>query len=164
MLEGIKLVRVDFRLIHGQVVTKWSNTVTAKTIVVVNDELSEDEFMADIYVMAAPPGIQVEVQSIASFVESAQARSYDQGSVLVLFKNIEDVRRVAEQGVKFAAVQIGGLGAAGNKTSVVKGISIDRDDAEDLLYLKEQGAEVSFQVTPEEARLPLDKALKKLGV
>lgn len=164
MLEGIKLVRVDFRLIHGQVVTKWSNTVTAKTIVVVNDELSEDEFMADIYVMAAPPGIQVEVQSIDSFVESAQARSYDQGSVLVLFKNIEDVRRVAEQGVKFAAVQIGGLGAAGNKTSVVKGISIDRDDAEDLLYLKEQGAEVSFQVTPEEARLPLDKALKKLGV
>ncbi|WP_059051089.1 PTS system mannose/fructose/N-acetylgalactosamine-transporter subunit IIB [Paenibacillus senegalimassiliensis] len=164
MLEGIKLVRVDFRLIHGQVVTKWSNTVTAKTIVVVNDELSEDEFMADIYVMAAPPGIQVEVQSITSFVESAQGGSYDQGSVLVLFKNIEDVRRVAEQGVKFAAVQIGGLGAAGNKTSVVKGISIDRDDADHLLYLKEQGAEVSFQVTPEEARLPLDKALKKLGV
>lgn len=164
MLDGIKLVRVDFRLIHGQVVTKWSNTVTAKTIIVVNDELSEDEFMADIYVMAAPPGIKVEVLSIASFVEHAQAGQYDKGNILVLFKNIEDVRSAAERGVVFAQVQIGGLGAAGNKTSVVKGISIGRDDAENLIYLKEQGVEVSFQVTPEETKLSLDKALKKLGV
>lgn len=98
MLNGIKLVRVDFRLIHGQVVTKWSNTITAKTIIVVNDELSEDEFMADIYVMAAPPGIKVEVLSIAAFTEQAKTGQYDKGSILVLFKNIEDVRRTAEQG------------------------------------------------------------------
>ncbi|MFD3260733.1 PTS system mannose/fructose/N-acetylgalactosamine-transporter subunit IIB [Paenibacillus lentus] len=163
MLNGIKLVRVDFRLIHGQVVTKWSNTVTAKTIIVVNDELSEDEFMADIYVMAAPPGIKVEVLSIASFVEQANAGQYDGGNILVLFKNIEDVRNTVEKGVVFAEVQIGGLGAAGNKTSVVKGISIDRNDADNLIYMKDRGVEVSFQVTPEETKLSLDKALKKLG-
>ena len=29
MIDGIKLVRVDFRLIHGQVITKWSNTISA---------------------------------------------------------------------------------------------------------------------------------------
>lgn len=164
MLNGIKLVRVDFRLIHGQVVTKWSNTITAKTIIVVNDELSEDEFMADIYVMAAPPGIKVEVLSLAAFTEQAKTGQYDKGSILVLFKNIEDVRRTAELGISFKEVQIGGLGAAGSKTSVVKGISINREDADNLLYLKDRGAEVSFQVTPEETKLPLDKALKKLGV
>ncbi|MNJ59013.1 Sorbose-specific phosphotransferase enzyme IIB component [compost metagenome] len=163
MINGIKLVRVDFRLIHGQVVTKWSNTITAKTIIVVNDELSEDEFMADIYVMAAPPGIKVEVLSIDAFAEYAQAGQFDKGSILVLFKNIEDVRSAVERGVTFTVVQIGGLGAAGNKTSVVKGISIDRSDAENLIYLKEQGVEVFFQVTPEETKLTLDKALKKLG-
>ncbi|GJM70861.1 hypothetical protein HMSSN036_30770 [Paenibacillus macerans] len=74
------------------------------------------------------------------------------------------MRRTAELGVSFKEVQIGGLGAAGSKTSVVKGISIDREDADNLLYLKDRGAEVSFQVTPEETKLPLDKALKKLGV
>lgn len=51
MMEGIKLVRIDFRLIHGQVITKWSNKISATRIVVVNDALSKDEFMADIYVM-----------------------------------------------------------------------------------------------------------------
>ncbi|WP_055109259.1 PTS system mannose/fructose/N-acetylgalactosamine-transporter subunit IIB [Paenibacillus ihumii] len=163
MLNGVKLVRVDFRLIHGQVVTKWSNTVTAKTMIVVNDELSEDEFMADIYVMAAPPGIKVEVLSIASFVEQANAGQYDSGSILVLFKNIEDVRNAVERGIVFAEVQIGGLGAAGNRTSVVKGISIDREDADNLICMRDRGVEVYFQVTPEETKLSLDKALKKLG-
>ena len=36
-MEGIKLVRIDFRLIHGQVITKWSNKISATRIVVVND-------------------------------------------------------------------------------------------------------------------------------
>lgn len=41
MMEGIKLVRIDFRLIHGQVITKWSNKISATRIVVVNDALSK---------------------------------------------------------------------------------------------------------------------------
>ena len=48
MMEGIKLVRIDFRLIHGQVITKWSNKISATRIVVVNDALSKRRIMADI--------------------------------------------------------------------------------------------------------------------
>lgn len=102
MMEGIKLVRIDFRLIHGQVITKWSNKISATRIVVVNDALSKDEFMADIYVMAAPPGMTVDV------------------------------------------------------------ISIDEKDVQDLLSIQDTGAEVTFQVTPEEKKLSLDGAAKKV--
>ena len=42
MMEGIRLVRIDFRLIHGQVITKWSKLTDVKSIVVVNDELAAD--------------------------------------------------------------------------------------------------------------------------
>lgn len=164
MINGIKLVRIDFRLIHGQVVTKWSNTISAEKIVVVNDQLSKDEFMADIYVMAAPPGIAVEVLAKADFVKKAEAGSYSTGNVLVLFKNIEDAKTVAEMGIKFRQVQVGGLGSGGGKQSVVKGISIDVNDAQNLSVIQATGAEVTFQVTPEEPKLSLDKAIKKVGV
>ncbi len=164
MINGIKLVRIDFRLIHGQVVTKWSNTISAEKIVVVNDPLSKDEFMADIYVMAAPPGIAVEVLTKADFVKKAGEGSYSAGNVLVLFKNIEDARAVVEMGITFKQVQVGGLGSSGGKQSVVKGIAIDARDAQDLLVIQAAGAEVTFQVTPEEPKLSLDKAIKKVGV
>ena len=42
----INLVRIDDRLIHGQVITKWSNKIAATRIVVVNDELAEDNFFS----------------------------------------------------------------------------------------------------------------------
>ena len=163
MLEGIKLVRVDFRLIHGQVITKWSKLTDAKSIIVVNDQLAADEFMADIYVIAAPPGMQVDVISKGQFVEEAKAGKYDTGKILVLFKNIEDAREVVEKGAKFEQVQVGGLGSGNGRTSVVKGISVDRTDIDNLNYMQEQGAEVTFQVTPEEPKLSLEKASKKVG-
>jgi len=161
-MNGIKLVRVDFRLIHGQVITKWSNKAAVNKIIVVNDELSEDEFMSDIYIMAAPPSMEVDVLSEDDFVQAAKDNQYDSGSILVLFKSIKDIVSVLDKGVSFNAVQIGGLGAGNKKQSVVRGISIDREDANDLTRLQDTGAEVTFQVTPEETRLSLDSALKKL--
>ena len=162
MMEGIKLVRIDFRLIHGQVITKWSNKISATRIVVVNDALSKDEFMADIYVMAAPPGMTVDVISIDDFVANANGGEYDKGNVLVLFRGIEDCKSVVDKGIIFKQVQIGGLGSGNGRTSVVKGISIDEKDVQDLLSIQDTGAEVTFQVTPEEKKLSLDGAAKKV--
>ena len=162
MINGIKLVRVDFRLIHGQVITKWSNTISAKEIVVVNDQLSKDEYMAEIYIMAAPPGMKVHVLSINDFVEQAKSSAYDSGSILVLFKNIKDAKDTTDLGINFKQVQIGGLGSGNGRTSVVKGISIDMEDVNNLNAIQNSGAEVSFQVTPEEQKLSLEKASKKV--
>ncbi|WP_026931933.1 PTS sugar transporter subunit IIB [Glycomyces tenuis] len=162
MIEGIKLVRVDFRLIHGQVITKWSRTVNTDRIVVVNDELAVDEFMADVYVMAAPPDIQVDVYAIGEFVERVQAGQFGRGNVLVLFKSIADAKATLDAGLVFPNLQIGGLGSGGGKTSVVRGISIDRQDADQLEAMQSAGSNVTFQVTPEEPQLSLDKAVKKL--
>ena len=55
----IGLIRVDSRLIHGQVITKWFNYSKANVIVVVDDELSKDSFMSDIFKASAPIGIFV---------------------------------------------------------------------------------------------------------
>ena len=162
MLDGIKLVRVDFRLIHGQVITKWSNTISAKEIVVVNDQLSKDEYMAEIYIMAAPPGMKVNVLSISDFAEKAKSGAYNSGNILVLFKNIKDAKDVADLGIQFKQVQIGGLGSGNGRTSVVKGISIDMEDVNNLTAIQNSGSEVTFQVTPEEQKLSLEKASKKV--
>ncbi len=47
-MSKIVLSRVDSRLIHGQVVTKWLQQSAANEIVVVSDELEQDEFLQSI--------------------------------------------------------------------------------------------------------------------
>ncbi|MDO4169465.1 MAG: PTS sugar transporter subunit IIB [Lachnospiraceae bacterium] len=162
MMEGIKLVRIDFRLIHGQVITKWSKLINTTRIVVVNDALAKDEFMADIYVMAAPSGVQVDVISLDGFETNAKSGEYDKGNVLILFRGIEDAKAAVDRGLAFKHVQIGGLGSGNGRTMVVKGISIDEADIQNLQAIEATGAEVTFQVTPEEKKLTLDGAIKKV--
>ncbi|EFQ69431.1 PTS system, IIB component [Enterococcus faecalis TX0470] len=60
-MSKIVLTRVDSRLIHGQVVTKWLQQSGANEILVVSDELEQDEFLQSIYLMAAPPGGSVVI-------------------------------------------------------------------------------------------------------
>lgn len=163
-MNNIKLVRIDFRLIHGQVITKWRNIIAATEIVIVDDKLSKDSFLADIYVMAAPPGVKVHVLSEETFITGVRAGDYDDGksNVLLLFKSIGNLRHLIEQDVNLPTIQIGGLGGGVNRRSVVNGISIDDQDLQDLRFIQEKGAEVYFQVTPEEVRLTLDKAIARL--
>ncbi len=165
MYESIKLVRVDFRLIHGQVITKWNRLVSANRIVVVNDALTKDLFMAEIYKMAAPPGVAVEVVSIDSFVDSYNNKEFESvnDSIMVLFKDIDSVLDTVERGVLFSQLQIGGLGSAGGKKSVVKGISISKEDGIKLNKIQERKIPVTFQVTPEEPKVTLEKAIEKIG-
>ena len=61
-----KIVRIDYRLIHGQVVAKWIKYYPVNRIIVADDELKNDAFMCDIYKMAAP-GNEVEIVGLAEW-------------------------------------------------------------------------------------------------
>ena len=162
MLEGIKFCRIDYRLIHGQVITKWSHIVSINQIVIVNDALANDEFMAGIYAMAAPSNMEVKTVTKETFVQNAKAGEYDEVATFLLFKSIEDCSEVVSKGINFKQVQIGGLGSGNGRTSVVKGISVDLKDIAKLEEIASKGAEVTFQVTPEEKKVALSQAKKKV--
>ena len=80
----IGLIRVDSRLIHGQVITKWLNYSKANVIVVVDDELSKDSFMSEIYKASAPNGIIVEILSIDDFMKNTGTHKYSNKRLLIL--------------------------------------------------------------------------------
>ena len=42
----VKLVRVDERLVHGQVAFAWTNSLAADCIFVVNDAVAKDKLRA----------------------------------------------------------------------------------------------------------------------
>ena len=111
-MADIRLVRVDFRLIHGQVITKWFGTTRANQIIIIDDELSKDPFMASIYEMSAPPGAKVTVFSVEKAVEEWNKNQLGDGKLLVLFKNVNKIYSAWELGFPFKEIQIGGLGSA----------------------------------------------------
>lgn len=87
-MAKISWARVDYRLIHGQVITKWSKIASANQIVIVDDVLGQDEFMASIYKMAAPSGVGVDIKTAADAAAAYKDGTLGTGNIFLLFKGM----------------------------------------------------------------------------
>lgn len=155
------LVRVDDRLIHGQVVTKWVKQTKCNKIVIVDDEISKQEFLANIYSMAAPPGIVVEIKSVTQAVEEWNINNTDNSRILLLFKSIATAKELWEKGISIETLQIGGIGAGPGKKVVYQTVSLSEEDVKNLLAMHKQGVKVEFQTIPEENKVEFVSILNK---
>jgi len=161
-MAKVVLCRIDSRLIHGQVVTKWVGQSQANRIAVVSDELDADPFMKNIFMMAAPPNIKVDCYGIAGFCQEWQASQLGSGNVLVLFPNLASVRQAVQSGFKVTQIQVGGLGGGPGRKVVFQNITLDSADEVILRDLSELGVDVYFQTIPEDRPQKLADVLKRL--
>ncbi len=160
-MAEIVLCRIDSRLIHGQVMTKWVNQSQANKIVVVSDSLAADEFMLEIYLMAAPAGVKVECYSKAEAVERWRKEQFGNGRVLLLLPDLESMKEVYEGGIEVKDIQVGGLGGSPGRKVVFQNITLDDKDVEILKALQEKGVKIIFQTIPEDLPQNLELILKK---
>ena len=160
-MKNIKLIRVDDRLIHGQVVTSWITQTGSKKIIIIDDELYENEFLKDVFAAAAPRGIPVEVAKVDQAVQEWKLNEFNGEQVLILLKKIDALKRLYEQGLCFDSVQIGGLASGPGRKLVVKAIGLSEQDAVELKSLGKQGVKIYFQSMPGEKEILLDTILGK---
>jgi D-glucosaminate-specific PTS system IIB component len=160
-MANIVLCRIDSRLIHGQVVTKWVGQSQANRIAVVSDELEADPFMKSIYLMAAPPNVKVDCYGNQSFAAAWQENQLGEGNVLVLFPNLAAVQQAVIDGFDVKNIQVGGLGGGPNRKAVFQNITLDEADVAILRDLQQRGVTVFFQTIPEDKPQALADILKK---
>lgn len=161
-MSEIKLARVDFRLMHGQVVTTWIQQVSADAILIVDDKLASDKFLAQVFLMAAPPGVKISIKSIKKAVLGAEKGAYKNLNLLVLFKSIENAQKAIEAGFPIQSLQIGGLGSGTDKVMISNEISLSQKEADILEDLSKKGIKITLQVTPKDPLITLDEALKEV--
>lgn len=159
---SIALTRVDFRLIHGQVITRWLKQCEINEIVTVDTELSKDDFMQDVFKMAAPKGVKIRILSVEDAVKAQQNGELEKNRVLVLLKSVQELDNAVKAGLKLEEVQIGGLGGGPGRKAVNNAITLDRKDADTLLALEKMGINIYLQTTPDYPSETLQKAVAKL--
>lgn len=159
-MTELSLVRIDFRLMHGQVITGWLKQVSADTILIVDDQLAADKFMAQVFLAAKPAGIKVGIRSIEKAVDALKNNRFKSNKMLVLFKSVANVKKAFDMGFPLEKLQVGGLGNATNKVMISKELALSKEEADILEEMQQKGVEVTLQMTPKDSRIPLDDALK----
>ncbi|HHY42046.1 MAG TPA: PTS sugar transporter subunit IIB [Thermoanaerobacterales bacterium] len=160
----IVLARVDDRLIHGQVMTKWSRGLGCNAIFVIDDVISKDPLMKNVYSMSAlTSGLTIKVLSVDEAMQNWRETKFGKYKVILLFKNIETVKRVVSEGLNIQKLNIGGISKKENSKFVIPSVALTRSDAEILEELNEKyGVEVTFQMLPDTKKVSLADALKTL--
>lgn len=162
MMADIRLIRIDFRLIHGQVVTKWVKEANANRIVLVNDALANDEFLGSVYKMAAPSDVTVDIYSLEDAITKWNENQFGEGKILLLLKGLPDCRKLQEMGFPMDTIQIGGLGGGAGKVNAVSDVSLDAKDVQLLKEMIAEGKKVYIQVVPTQQKYEVEKVIDKL--
>ncbi|HEX8938706.1 MAG TPA: PTS sugar transporter subunit IIB [Candidatus Limnocylindrales bacterium] len=151
----LKLVRVDDRLIHGQVVAVWLRAVGADRILVVDDAVAADPFLSDVLRLAAPPDVPVEVHGLAGGAARARELAASPEAAFVLLRSPVSALRLREAGVRFDVLNLGGLGAGPGRHPLHRSIHASDEELAALRRLEALGTRVELRLVADERPVPL---------
>ncbi len=151
---SLRLVRIDDRLIHGQVVAVWLRALGAKRIVIVDDATAGDEFLREVLALAAPQGVPVEVWDVAGGAARCLELVGDPEPVLVLARSPRTILGLRQAGVPIEVVDLGGMGAGPGRRRLHKTISASEDELRELRELEQLGTRVEIQIVVDDRPIP----------
>lgn len=158
---GIVLVRIDDRLIHGQIVEGWLKIIDVNHIVVISDEVARDRMQQTLLSMAVPSNVKVTCCAVDEAAEKIMAGTLAGDRVLLLLSRPADVLRLVKRGVVLPGVNVGGMHFSQGKQQLLRNLSVDDEDVSALRGIAAAGIELEGRVLPSDERINVIDILRK---
>jgi PTS system mannose-specific IIB component/fructoselysine and glucoselysine-specific PTS system IIB component len=157
---SLALVRVDDRLIHGQVVVGWGQPLGLGFIALVDDKVRSSDWEQDLYRMGVPPGME----AIFASVDEA-ARKYDDWVKdarvgIVLTGDLDAVIALSDKVPKLRRVTLGGIHHKPGRSERLRYVYLTDAEVAQLRELAKRGIEVVAQDVPTARAVPLAEFAK----
>lgn len=160
----IKHLRIDNRLIHGQVAVGWQKYINAKAIVVCNDAVARDPIQK----MALPLAARDSKVLVFTIEETLQyAKEHADEPIFVIAKTPQDALAILESGEKVKEINVGNAApVAGTKyVMVTRSIAATKEDAEVYRKIAElNGGKLTSQIMVSMETTNFLEALRKAGL
>ncbi len=161
----IKLLRLDERMIHGQVAIKWSRHLTVDRIVVANDGAAANPIIQKSLMMAAPTTCKVAIKSVEDSIKLLNDPRAAGLKILLIASSPEDVLKLVQNVPDIPKINIGNYGRVASKVNgedrkaYAANLYAYPDEVETLKKILDCGIETIYQTTPDEQPVPLKKVL-----
>ncbi|WP_040213148.1 PTS system mannose/fructose/N-acetylgalactosamine-transporter subunit IIB [Clostridium polynesiense] len=160
-MAKLTLCRIDDRLIHGQIIVKWSKSVPVDRILIVDDKFAKDPFMVSLYKATAPKHLKFSMLSLSDTAEKWKAGFFKEENILLLTRTVDVMKGLIEADIPIDEVNVGGIASKASSVVVAGSISITKDDVEGLKAIEDRGKHVYFKMTPEDAGMELSTVINK---
>ncbi len=155
------ILRVDDRLIHGQVVAGWARPLGIESLILASDALSADEWACTAYRLAVPEGMKFFCYSIKACAKYV-ADGKDKTRIMIVVEKIADAYSLVADGVAVKEINIGGISYADGARTITPYIYMSSNEIEWAVKLYEMGIKLVGKQLPNSP--PVDVAKKLAGV
>lgn len=155
----IKKLRVDHRLLHGQVAFSWTSALNADCILIACDAVVSDELRKTTMKMAKPNGVKLVIKSIPDSVKALNSGVTDKYKLFIVVESIADAATLIQNVDAIQALNLGGTKATDATRNISKAVNITSEEEQILKELVADGVDVTIQMVPEDTPVPVEKAL-----
>lgn len=136
-------------------VMKWQK------IVVIDNHVAKDKMQKNILKFAAPPEMKVSILSVDKAAEVWNKNQFGNLNVFVLFKDVKQIAKLNQKGVKFDEITLGNMSIIGERKQIYKSTGFTREEAQTLFDLQKDGVKLFFQTQPTDRKESID-VMKKV--
>lgn len=141
-------VRIDDRLVHGQVAMIWTNVLSATRIMVVDDEASKSDIKKMSLKLATPNGVSLSVLTIEAASKRIHDGVYEGQRVLLVIKSPENLLKLIKFGVDITGANLGNLTARDGVHHFSNTIIMNDDQVNVCKQLRKLDVKLTMQLLP----------------
>ena len=148
----ITTMRIDDRLIHGQIVTTWITYANAKQIMVVDDKAAGDKMQQMLLKFAVLNGINLLILTKEDAIKTLQEDQSDTPTLLMI-RNPHEANAFIEMGFEIPVINVGNISNSKSVTGrrkMMDYIYFEEADVKALQSLNDKGIKLEVRAIPTE--------------
>ena len=157
---SIIAVRVDGRLVHGQVANLWTTKLNISRIMVVDNDIVNNDIEKSGLRLATPAGVKLSILPVEKAVANILAGKYDSQRLFIVARLPQTFLDMVEQGVPLEVINVGNMSQSDETRSIRHSINVTDDDVKAFEALNAKGIKLTAQMAPSDSENDLMKLLK----
>ncbi|WP_054951126.1 PTS sugar transporter subunit IIB [Numidum massiliense] len=149
----IKLLRVDHRLLHGQVAFSWTQNLGADCILIANDDVPVNELRKTTIKLAKPQGVKLVIKNIVDSIKALQSGVTDKYKLFIVVESVADAEKLASAYPDIRQVNLGGIKAKEGARNISKAVNLLPEEEQLVKKMVAQGVEVEIRQVPNDKKL-----------
>ncbi|WP_342431042.1 PTS sugar transporter subunit IIB [Neobacillus sp. FSL H8-0543] len=149
----IKLLRVDHRLLHGQVAFSWTNNLGVDSILIANDDVPVNALRKTTIKLAKPQGIKLVIKNIDDSIAALKSGATDKYKLFIVVESVADAERIVSAYPEIKQVNLGGIKAKEGARNISKAVNLLPEEEELVKKMAAQGVEVEIRQVPSDKKV-----------
>lgn len=141
----VKLLRVDHRLLHGQVAFSWCNALDIDAILIANDDIQNDQIRKMAVRLAKPNNVKLVMKGVKDSINTINSGITDKYNLMVIVENVLDAVAIVQACPDIKSINLGGVPKSDERKKISNAVFLSDDEIGLLKQCELKGIEVEIR-------------------